>query len=183
MFWVLIFIVHLTVCSCHVTEAFQSESTPQSCLNVTELLARSRDKIWSLSDYNWSRTKNHSICERTVNHLAKLSKLLSCFLTTYLYAIFDCTFLSCHVRISKWIHTLKLRECQETPCSKQARNLKFKWLKLDPNPEPSVRKRTLNNLLKLTNLFSCVLSTYLRGPFDCMFLSCHIRISEWVHTL
>ena len=33
------------VCSCHVTYAFQSESTLYSCLNVKELLARSRRKI------------------------------------------------------------------------------------------------------------------------------------------
>ena len=44
-------------------------------------------------------------------------------------------FLSCHIRVSKWIHTLWLPECQGTPCSKQARNLKFKWLQLDSNPE------------------------------------------------
>ena len=28
-------------------------------------------------------------------------------------------FLPCHVRISEWIHTPKLPECQGTPCSKQ----------------------------------------------------------------
>ena len=28
---------------------------------------------------------------------------------------------------------------------------------------------------------SCVVSAYLYGAFDCMFLSCHI--SEWIHTL
>ena len=32
--------------------------------------------------------------------------------------------------------TLWLPECQGTPCSKQARNLKFKWLQLDSNPLP-----------------------------------------------
>ena len=40
----------MTVCSCHVTYAFQSESTLYSCLNVKELLARSRHKIWRWSD-------------------------------------------------------------------------------------------------------------------------------------
>ena len=35
----------LSVCSCHVTYAFQSESTLYSCLNVKELLARSRREI------------------------------------------------------------------------------------------------------------------------------------------
>ena len=37
--------VYLTVCSCHVTYAFQSESTLYSRLNVSDLLARSRYKI------------------------------------------------------------------------------------------------------------------------------------------
>ena len=35
----------LTVCFYHVTYAFQSESTFYSCLNVKELLARSRREI------------------------------------------------------------------------------------------------------------------------------------------
>ena len=49
----------VTVCSCHVTYAFRSESTLYSCLNVKEFLARSRREIWSLS-------------ECTLNHLAIL---------------------------------------------------------------------------------------------------------------
>ena len=48
----------LTVCSCHVPYAFQSESTLYSCLNVKELLARSRREIWRWSDCNWTRTQN-----------------------------------------------------------------------------------------------------------------------------
>ena len=35
----------MTVCSCHVAYTFQSESTLYICLNVKELLARSRCKI------------------------------------------------------------------------------------------------------------------------------------------
>ena len=38
-------IVEMTVCSCHVTYALQSESTLYSCLNVKELLARIRREI------------------------------------------------------------------------------------------------------------------------------------------
>ena len=40
----------LTVCSCHVTYTFQSESTLHICLNVKELLARNRRDTWSLSE-------------------------------------------------------------------------------------------------------------------------------------
>ena len=47
----------MTVCSCHVTYVFQSESTLYRCLNVKELLTRSRREIWSLSDCNCTRTK------------------------------------------------------------------------------------------------------------------------------
>ena len=43
--WVLICTVHLTVCSCHVTNAFQSESTLYSSLNVKELFAQNRREI------------------------------------------------------------------------------------------------------------------------------------------
>ena len=37
--------VHLTLCSYHVTYAFQSESTIYSCLNVKELLAQNTREI------------------------------------------------------------------------------------------------------------------------------------------
>ena len=60
---------NLTVCSYHVTYAFQSESTLFSCLNVKELLAQSRREIWSLSDCNWTQTNNHLVHERALNHL------------------------------------------------------------------------------------------------------------------
>ena len=58
----------LTVCSYHVTYAFQSESTLYSCLNVKELLAQNRHKIRSLSDCNWTRTRNHLVCKQTFDH-------------------------------------------------------------------------------------------------------------------
>ena len=37
-----------------------------------------------------------------------------------------CMLLSCHVRVLEQIYTLSLPERQGTPCSKQARYLKFK---------------------------------------------------------
>ena len=120
----------MTVCSCHVTYVFQSESTIYSCLNVKELLAWSRRKIWRWSDCNCTGTQNHLVLKQTLNHLAKLAKWLSYVLSTYLYDAFDCMLFSCHVRVPEWIHTLQLPECQGTPSSKQARNLKVNWLQL-----------------------------------------------------
>ena len=102
------------------------------------------------SDRNWARTHNHLVRKRRINHLAKLAKWLSCVVGTYLYGAFDCMFLSCHVRVSEWIHTLKLPECQGTPCSKQVQNLKFlsdsNWTQTH---NLLVRRRTLNHLAKL----------------------------------
>ena len=85
-----------TVCSYHVTYAYQSEPTLYSYMNVKELLARNRRNIWSLSDCKVTPTHNHLIRKRTLNHLVKLAKWLSCVVSTYLYGAFDCMFLSCH---------------------------------------------------------------------------------------
>ena len=78
---------------------FQSEPRLYGCLIVKELLARSRREIWRWSDSNWTRTMNQLVFERTLNHLGKFKKWLSCVLSTYLYGAFDCMFLSCHVRV------------------------------------------------------------------------------------
>ena len=49
--------IFMTVC-CYVMYDFRSESMLYSCLNVKELLARSRLHIWSLSDSNRIWTHN-----------------------------------------------------------------------------------------------------------------------------
>ena len=46
--WLYLFVMSLT--------RFQSESTLYSSMNVKEILAWSRRKIWNLSDCNWNRT-------------------------------------------------------------------------------------------------------------------------------
>ena len=46
-----------------------------------------------------------------------------------------------------------------------------------------VCKRTLSHLAKLTKWLRWVVSTYLYGAFDCILLSCHLYISEWIHSL
>ena len=50
---------------------------------------------------NWTRTHIHLVRKRTRNHLAKLAKWLSWVVSTYLYGVFDCMLLSCHVRVSE----------------------------------------------------------------------------------
>ena len=98
--------IYLTVSSCHVMYTFQGESTFYSCLNVKEFFSRSKCEIWRWSDCNCTPTQNHLVLKWTLNYLAKLAKWLSCVLSTSLYGAFDCMLLSCHVRVSEWIHTL-----------------------------------------------------------------------------
>ena len=64
-------------------------------------------------------------------------------------------------------HIKKIRSCQD-----------FKWLQRDSNLRHSVCKRTLNHLAKLTKWLSCVVNVYLYGAFECVFLSCNIRLLE-----
>ena len=99
-------------------------------------LAYIRNDIWSLNDCNETRNNDHSVRKRALNHLAKLNKLLSLVMSTYLYSAFDWMLLSCHIRISGWIYTQYLPECQVSPCPKQARYMKFKWLQRESNPQP-----------------------------------------------
>ena len=91
----------LTVCSYHVTYAFQSESTLCSCLNVKELLARSRSEIWSLSDCNWARTHNHLVHKQTLNHLVKLFvyELSGCGFKSSCSHLNTILFVTCHYAV------------------------------------------------------------------------------------
>ena len=66
--------VHLTVCSCHVTYVFHSESTFYSCMNLKELFAPEKRDIGSLIGLNSIRTLNHLVRKRTLNQLEKLTE-------------------------------------------------------------------------------------------------------------
>ena len=44
-----------------------------------------------------------------------------------------------------------------------------------------VHKWTLNHLAKLAKWLSYIVNTYLYNVSDCMLLSCHVCISEWIY--
>ena len=78
----------------------------RSRLNEKNLEALLWIKVEYPSDSNGIRTHSHLVCKRTLNHIAKLAKWLSCVVSAYLYGAFDSMLLSCHVRVSEWIYTL-----------------------------------------------------------------------------
>ena len=124
--------------------------------------------------------KNHLVRKQMLKHLAKLTKWLSSVLSTYLYCAFDYMFLTCHARVSEKIHTLYMPDANnvlaQSRCEIWTLN-NFNWTR---NQNHLVRKRTLNDLTKETKWLSCVLSTYLYGAFDCIFLLCRVRVLEWM---
>ena len=69
----------LNVCFYHVTYVFYSESTLSNCLNFKKLLAWNSCDIWKLSDCYRTRTHNHLVCKRTLNHSAKMASLAKLF--------------------------------------------------------------------------------------------------------
>ena len=89
----------LTVCSYHVTYMFRCESTLYSCLNVKDLLAQNRCKIWSLSDSDW--TQNHLVCKWTLHQVAKLTSLAKwlsvCLQTNWLWVRVQLQSLKCEI--------------------------------------------------------------------------------------
>ena len=62
--------------------------------------------------------------------------MTDCFVSTYLYNAFDYMFLSYHIHVLEWIHTLYLPECKEIPYLKQVQSLTFKWMQQDLNQQP-----------------------------------------------
>ena len=136
------------------------------------------EKQWVISDCNWARTHNYLVHKRTLNHLAKLAKWLSCVVSTYLYRAFNCIFLSCHIRIQS---ESTLYDCQNVK-ELLARSRCEIWSLSDCNWARThnhlVHKRTLNHLAELAKWFSYVVSTYLYGAFDSIFLSCHVPIQS-----
>ena len=157
--------------SCH--EHFSGWTTLYSFLTVKELLARNRHKIWSLNDCNGIRIQNNLVRQLTLDHLAKLDKWSGCVASSYLYSGFDCIFLimwCMPFRVNP--HSIVARMSRKF----FAPNRRKIWSLSDYNGTRThdhlVRQLTLNHFAKLAKWFSCVVSTYLYGAFDCKFLSC-----------
>ena len=150
------------------------------CLNDEEILAPSSCYISSLSSRNEIPTHNHLIRKRKLDHLPKLAKWLSCLLSFYMYGAFIIM-----SRMSLRNNPLSI-VClnPKEPLPRSRRQI---WSLNDSSKIRShnylVCKRTLNHVAKLAGWLSCFVSTYLYGAFDCVFLLCNVRDSEWIPTL
>ena len=86
--FIITFYIDCMFLPCHYV--LQTECTLFTSLNFKELLAWNRRDIWSLNDCSGTWTNNHLVRKRTLNHLPKLTRWLSCVVSTYLYVAFDC---------------------------------------------------------------------------------------------
>ena len=150
-------------------------------LNVKDFLATSRCYIWSLSNSNEIRTHSHLVRKRTINHLVKLAKWLSCVVSTYLYGVF--IIISC--RVLEWTHppSIVSLNTKELLLPSRCHIWSLSDISKIRTHNLLVCKRTLNHLAQLAKWLSCVVSTYLYSAFNCTLLSCHVRVSEWTQTL
>ena len=148
-----------------------------------ELLGSNRSDIWNLNDWNKTQTDNNLFLKKTLNHLAQITKWLSWIVGKDLYGGFDYMSLSCHACISECIHNLYLAECKELLGSNRIDiwNLSD-WNKTQIHNH-LLLKKTLNHLAKITKWLSWIVSKYLYGAFECMSLSFHGCISEWINNL
>ena len=147
-------------------------------LNVKEVLSRSRCHIWSLSDSNKIPIPNQLVSKQTVNDLSKLEEWLSCVASSYLQSVLDCMLFSFHVRVC--LHPTVCLNVREL----LAWSRHHIWSLSDSNEirihNHLVRKPTLSYLAKLGKWMSRVVRTNLHGAFDCIFFSCHPRVSSWI---
>ena len=67
------------------------------------------DTIICISDSNRIWAHNHLVHKRTLEHLPRLAKWLSC-VVSYLHGAFNYMLLSCQVSVSEWIYILYLPE-------------------------------------------------------------------------
>ena len=81
---------------------------------------------------DWTRTQNHLVRKRILNHLAKLAKWLSCVMNTYLYGTFDCMFLSSRCLIVKELLGWVVKELvgQGTPWLGVRLRTKWSWVQI-----------------------------------------------------
>ena len=141
---------------------------------------------WSCVYAKWSYCKMKPLQSHWKVTLFFLSLAL---LHLYLMRIQTIYLLVCYYHVTYEVQSestlYSLPECQGTPCPKQASYLKFKWLPRNwiRTHNHLVREETLNHLAKWAKWFSCFVSIYLYGAFNCMLLSCHIRVSGWIYTL
>ena len=97
------------------------------------------------------------------------------------YTVLGCMFLSCHVRVSEWIHALELPECQGTPSRRrEVWSLSdYNWTRIQSH---LVSKQTLNHLAKL-GINSWVLVYELSGSgfeSSCSHLHCIRMEQTWL---
>ena len=158
------------MCSCYVRHAFEDESRLYSYLNVKELLARSRGKIWCLSDCNCTWNDNHLVRKRTLQHLARMAIWFSCVVTISLYGVFDCVFILCPAQFQNESTVYSFLNVKELLAQNRREILRLSDCNWTWTQNFLVRKETLDHLAKPENRFNSFLSTYLYGAFDPMII-------------
>ena len=119
--WVLICMVHLTVCSYHVTYAFLRNS-----LIKTGVILKIK---WLQQDLNPQPLS----LKMNTQPFSHTDKWLSYVVFTYMYDVFDCVYLLCHMSNCEWIYIFVWKSGNSLLKTDTVR--KVKWLEQDLNPQ------------------------------------------------
>ena len=163
----------------HVLEWIQILLIPDfqgtSCWKQTQYL--------KLIDCNGTRTHNQLVRKRTLNHFTKL---------TNDWAALWLLICTVHLTVCSY-HVAYTFQSESTLYSYLNVKELFDWERQDiwnlsecnviRTRNHLIRKRRRNHLTKLAKTLSCVRSTYLKRTFNCTFLLCHVRMSDWINTL
>ena len=143
-----------------------------------------RRKYWLFkiiyTDRNRIQSQNHLVCKWTLNYPnwpndpAVLWVLICMVLLTYVIIMSRIRFRANLNSIVTWMSRNAL---VKTGTLYEVDNKEIR------THNPLIHKWTLDHLAKLVKWLTCVVSTYLYGAFDCMLLTCHVRISELMYTL
>ena len=176
--------MHLTVCYYHVTYKFQSEPTPYSlpeCQGTPCLKQAPYLRFKWLQNGSNPEPPSSSTNTQTFSQPAQMIELYCVYLPIrclWLHVIF---MLYTRLRVNP--HSIFFLNVKEL----QAQSRQHIWRLSDSNGIRThnhlVHKRTFNHFTKMVMWFSCVVKTFLYGPFDSKLLSCHVRVSESINTL
>ena len=182
--WALICPVHLTVCYYHVTYDFESDYTVYS---LAECQGTPCSKEARYLNLKWEQGEPNPQLLSMLRNTKPFSETGQMIELCYEYLPVRCIWLyililwGTNLRVNPhsivWMNVKELLARSRCHISTLSNNNEIRIQNL------LVRKRTHHHLAKLIKWLNCVVSNYLYGAFECMILSCHVQLLEWIHLL
>ena len=176
--------MHLTVCYYHVTYGFQSDSIFFSLPEYQGILCLKQVPYLKFKLQQRHSHPKPPKAETNTQPFTETGQLieLSCEHLSVRYIWLHVIIMS-RTSFRVYQHSILYLNSKEL----LARSRGHIWSLNESNESRTqnhlVSKRTLNDLAKLVKWLSCFMCGDMYCEFNCMLLSCHVRVSEWIDTL